>query len=203
MFYFYLSVKIYRSIVSKDFTKQVAAAEWLRLNTSDNNTDIINRLKALDISSVDIAILFAGTNNSTSQDALGDMNSTEINTVCGGLRHTITSLLQANPKIKIFIFTPVPRYYGDDWSAWDDSEFSDNKEIKGNYYIKLPEICQSIIEVAKFWHLPVCDMYYTIGWNKYNWPEYFNATNDGTHPNKGFKNIAEKMFSFILSHKNL
>ena len=43
-------------------------------------------------------------------------------------------------------------------------------------------------------------MYNTLGWNKYNFSQYFNDS-DGTHPKKGFKEIAKKIASFLIANK--
>jgi hypothetical protein len=63
----------------------------------------------------------------------------------------------------------------------------------------LLDYVDAIKYVAESNCIPVCDMYRTMGWNKYNFSQYFNDS-DGVHPYKGFKQIADRMQSFILSN---
>lgn len=177
------------AFTTKNWTKQINAAEWLKNNASDNNVAIINEVKDVNPEDVDIVVIFAGTNNFNNED-LGTAGDFDITKLAGGLGNSIKLLLETNPKISIYIFTPLPRYFGNDWSNWDNSQFSDNI-----YYLK--EICAMEESVAKYFHIPVCDMYFSIGWNRYNWSNFFSTTNDGTHPYKGFKQIANKMLSYI------
>lgn len=177
------------AFTTKNWTKQINAAEWLKDNASDNNVAIINEVKDVNPEDVDIVVIFAGTNNFNNED-LGTAGDFDITKLAGGLGNSIKLLLETNPKISIYIFTPLPRYFGKDWSNWDNSQFSDNI-----YYLK--EICAMEESVAKYFHIPVCDMYFSIGWNRYNWSNFFSTTNDGTHPYKGFKQIANKMLSYI------
>ena len=67
------------------------------------------------------------------------------------------------------------------------------------YAIYLDDYVDAIKYVAENNCIPVCDMYRTLGWNKWNFSQYFND-GDGVHPFKGFKQIAERMQSFILSN---
>ena len=54
-------------------------------------------------------------------------------------------------------------------------------------------------EVASH-HIPICDMYNTLGWNMYNFSNYFKDT-DGTHPYKGYMSIARKFKGFIDANR--
>ena len=47
--------------------------------------------------------------------------------------------------------------------------------------------------------IPVCDMYNTLGWNQFNFDNYFTK-GDGTHPYLGFEDIARKIAAFVYSN---
>lgn len=74
-----------------------------------------------------------------------------------------------------------------------DTYFSDNYVFNGK---NLREFSALIQSVAIKNHIPVCDLYNGLGWNLYNFLNYFYDT-DFTHPHKGFKALAEKMSKFI------
>ena len=64
----------------------------------------------------------------------------------------------------------------------------------------LKDFSEAIENEVRLNHISCCDMYNTLGWNKYNFSQYFND-NDGTHPKKGFKEIAKKIASFLIANK--
>lgn len=187
---------IVTAFAENNWTKQIAAANYLKENAGDDNTAIINEVKEILPTDVDIVTIFAGTNNIYGGDeSLGTPGNLDNKKLAGGLSIAIEKLLQANPKLAIYIFTPLPRYLGDNWSEWDDANFSDNFNNG-----QLVKICKTITDTAQYYHVPVCDMYYSIGWNKFNWSNFFQYTNDGTHPLKGFMQIGKKMLSYIESN---
>lgn len=74
--------------------------------------------------------------------------------------------------------------------------YSNNLQLNGK---TLREFSDLLYNVAKNNNVPVCDLYNTLGWNLYNFNNFFDNT-DSTHPFKGFEQIAEKIFKFILSN---
>ena len=77
----------------------------------------------------------------------------------------------------------------------DDSnvytEDSDTKEINGN---KLTDFATKTEEIAKEYHLPFIENYYSLGFNKLTRGIYFPA-NDGTHPNEAGRRLIAKHIS--------
>ena len=55
------------------------------------------------------------------------------------------------------------------------------------------------MEASKKNHIPVCDLYYGMGWTKYNFATFCTAA-DKTHPRNGFDVLAEKMAAFISAN---
>ena len=101
--------------------------------------------------------------------------------------------------VSLYWFPPIVRYLGSSIAAWDDSQFSDVYQNAAEKSLK--EFCEIITSEISAKHVPVCDLYNTFGWNKYNFSNYF-LDNDGTHPYKGFGHLGRKILSFIESNKS-
>ena len=187
-------VSISDAFARKDWTAQRNAANWLKNNESDDNISIIERLSSLNIENVDVLVLNGGTNDIDSIDNLGTEESYDAMKTAGALNTIIKNFLSINRKLQIYIATPIPRYFGESISSWDDEYWCDSYR-EG----VLTQIVSMIKEVSIRNRIPVCDLYYEIGWNKYNFSEYYND-NDGTHAYKGYSKIANKIYNFILSH---
>lgn len=205
---------ITRALNTGDFTKQEAAAQWLISDdntnkTSDDNTAIIERLKGVDLNSVDIVTIFIGTN-----DIGGDLgevgekgDDTSALNMSKGFYQIIKNLLTANPNLRIYYYCPMPRYFGDirtfdPENADTNPEWCDAYETAKGY--KFPEMVDHQISLAKHYKIPVCDMYRTLGINQWNIASIMRGDiSDGTHPYKGFKMIANKIASFIVYNNNL
>ena len=200
-------ISIVESLVNGNFSIQEKAVKYLKDNASDDNTQILNNLKKVKLSEIDIVTIFAGTNDSrTSGVILGE--SQDVSTtrnITGALSQIIKLLQSKNQNISIYVFTPIPRLYNrtndvhgnanGNWDTWSDVY----NQTESN--IKLPEIANKIQEISKNNHIPCCNLYYDLGWNKYNYSKFLlNNSLDGTHPFLGFKHIAMKMVSFINSN---
>ena len=81
-------------------------------------------------------------------------------------------------------------------SSRQDSDYSDVKTYGGK---TLRELAGNIVDLLIKNNIPVCNLYTTLGWNKYNFNQYF-LSNDSTHPYKGFKDLAIKVYKFITSN---
>ena len=159
-----------------------------------NYSSYINALKNNPIGSVDIVVLFAGTNDFASGVALGDVGSTNTSETLGAINKIIEELLAANGALKIFVFTPTIRYISNNRT---DPYYSDNWE--NSQGITLKEEAAKILECVEANHIPICDFYNTLGWNKYNFSTYFTPS-EGTHPETGYDSIARRMAGFIQSN---
>lgn len=193
-------VNMIQASIDQDFTKQVAAAEYLRDHASDDNTEVVTRLQGINWAKVDVVTIFAGTNDWYSGSNIGTTGTVGKSTTIGAINYIIQNLLGAYPHVKIFWFTPVVRwvsYTGDSGTA---ENFGDTYQA-GGYTLK--EFAALVETEVRLSHLPVCDLYNTLGWNMWNFSNYF-PSNDGTHPRKpaGMRGIAARMFGFLTSHKN-
>lgn len=74
--------------------------------------------------------------------------------------------------------------------------YSNNLKLNGKTLREFSELLYTVVHNN---NVPVCDMYNTLGWNLYNFNNFFDNT-DSTHPFYGFEQIAEKISKFILSN---
>ena len=191
------------AIVTGDWSYQDVAAEYLKNNAGDDNTTILAELKNVDVANIDVVTIFIGTNDKDNPESrlgvVGDVNP--VQNSLGGFGHTIEVLLTANPNLRIYYFCPMPRYFENPTDKeWDDSLWCDNYIGGSGTGVAFTEIVEKMIDNARYWHIPVCDMYRTLGVNRFN---IFTHAPDGTHPIKSLKMIANKIASFIVANNNL
>lgn len=179
------------SLISQDFSKQDAALAWYDANgvVDEKWPLIISAMKDIDLSNVDIVSIFIGTNDYNSSVELSDIDSIDIKTYNGAWNYILRNLCESYPQLSIFVYTPIIRQFGDVWCE-------DYTNGKGEH---LWDFAEASIEAAKRFGVPVCDLYHTMGWNKYNWSAF---TKDGTHPQYGYQHIARKMAGFVEGNLN-
>ena len=193
-------VNMVLSCCNNNFTIAEACAEYIKTTQGDDNTDIVARAKAINWNNVDAVIVLGGTNDWNNGHYLGTNSDATADTTLGAINIIIQSLLSTFPHIKLFWFTPLVRWLASSLSERTVANWAGNAE-NGREHVTLPVYVDAIIDKVKAESIPVCDMYYTLGWNMYNFSAYFND-NDGTHPRKGNKEIARKVFQFINANKS-
>lgn len=184
---------------SNDYSIVEASASYIQSNATPqyNPIDVIERLKSIDWNKVGIVTILGGTNDWNNGNNLGEATDENATSTLGALNHIIKTLLTAYPHLRVYVFTPLVRYVASSLAERTDATWAGtmtNGEGK-----TILDYVDAIKYVAENNCIPVCDMYRTLGWNKWNFSQYFND-GDGTHPYKGFKQIAERMQSFILSN---
>lgn len=191
-------VNMVKASCDGDFTKQESAASYLAQNANDDNTNIIAKAKNIVWEDVHAVVLFGGTNDwNNAISSIGTPTSEDVNTSFGAVNIIVQTLLSKYPKLALYFVTPTVRWidYSGDGSAL--SNFSDNIK-RGDLTLK--EFVEQLKQVIEAQHQPICDVYNTLGWNIYNFAEYFEST-DGTHPIKGFKPLGLKIAAFIKSNQ--
>ena len=148
------------------------------------------------IDDFDIVTIFGGTNDYTGGSTIGDNILTNLNerTICGAINDMIKLLLQAKSNLRIYFFTPIIRMFDNTVSLATSSDVYVHSDAPDNKL--LPEVCDIIEQAVKKNHIPVDNWYWSLGWNVYNFSEYFGR--DYTHPYNGFRWLAEKMSEFVL-----
>lgn len=182
--------------VNNSWEEVDAAVTWLyNQNHSHDYRAMVASLKTIDISTVDIITIFGGTNDFTGDSKLGNLGSADISEISGALEVMFNLIQTANPKIEVFVFSPIVRYINNNRTSayWSDNYVSTNPNLSGK---KLPDIVDFIGDVCQYYHINFDNWYWNLGWNPFNFSNYFNS-NDGTHPYKGFKYLGEKMFNYL------
>lgn len=196
-------INLVKAIVANDFTEQTKAVNWLA-NHGDDNTAILARVKAIDWTLVDGVTIFAGTNDwASNTPVLGQSGGTDVNYTLGAINEIIRLLLSTFKQLKIYWFTPIVRWTDYSGGTGTDGGWGDVKNYNatdGN----LKQFANAIENEVRLNHIPVCDLYNTLGWNKSNFSEYF-PNNDGTHPQKiaGVTYLAKRIGAFILANNAL
>lgn len=179
------------SIASGDWSLQDQAVIDLLANYSDDNSEPLNRLKAIDFNEVDIITIFYGTNDFRGNIPLGIEADLDGTTIYGAINKTVDNILTKYPHLQIAFITPMFR----ERQSSSDTLDSDNHPNGDGVY--LIEYGDTIKQASEKYHLPVLDMYRTSGINKYTAPTYLI---DGLHPNnKGFEYLGNKIGAFLLS----
>ena len=188
-------VNMVRSSCEQDFSCQDAAVVLL-----PQYAKVIQRLKSIVWENVAAVIILGGTNDWKNAGlSMGESGSKAVNLTLGAINDIIERLMGTYKHVSLYWFTPIVRYLGSSIAAWDDSQFSDVYQNAAEKSLK--EFCEIITSEISAKHVPVCDLYNTFGWNKYNFSNYF-LDNDGTHPYKGFGHLGRKILSFIESNKS-
>lgn len=182
------------SIANNDWTLQDTAISATWSDKPNYFNDTLTLLKSIDFSKVDIITIAYGTNDFTGDIHLENSdNNKDVSRFAGALRYSIETLLNAYPHLKIFVCTPIYRFWLDDSGVFtEDSDTHENERGA-----KLTDFVAKTKEVAEEYHVPYIDNY-NIGMNKYNRSVYFSST-DGTHPilagcDLMAANIAKKLF---------
>lgn len=193
-------VNIARGLANGDISKQVEAANWCVANNKGDSfwKVTMDNLALVDMTKVDIVTIFGGTNDFNSGVTIGDVTSTNDKEYCGAINNIVEVLMTAYPHLSIFVFTPIVRHFVDSSTSSTDADFSDNYIKGGN---KLTDIRDAAIRSAEHNHVPYCNLYDGMGWNKWNFWKFF-PTNDGTHPRYGYQHIARKMAQFVCANLN-
>lgn len=168
------------SIANKDWTLQDAAIaqETWEGGKPSYFAEVLAMLKGIDFNKVDIVTIAYGTNDFMGGNDLENTNDLySTSTFAGALRYSIETLLTSYPHLKIFVCSQVWRFWMDSSGAY--TEDSDTYANADN--MTLVDFVEKTEGVAKEYHLPYIDNYYTTGFNRFNCGVYFSAT-DGTHP---------------------
>jgi hypothetical protein len=97
---------------------------------------------------------------------------------------------------------PTVRWYSYSQGTGTPSNFSDNYNINGSAPKTFREFVHDIqMHEYILNHVPCINLYDELQWTMWNFSNFF-PENDGTHPKFGFKNIAEKIASYLLANKN-
>ena len=195
------------SIAAGDFSAQAESGISITYKQGGENVNYvplrIATLTAIDWSKVDYITIAYGTNDWNSNYGLDNENDPDdTTTYIGAFRYSVEKILTAYPNIKILAITPLWRWW-DTNSGMPSGETGDyleaNTYAKGTGYY-LWNYGNALIEAAKWYHIPVLDMYFNCMMNKQNRYQYFNV-NDGTHPKVEGKMLFAQILAAALEAK--
>ncbi|WP_111937584.1 BppU family phage baseplate upper protein [Clostridium paraputrificum] len=156
-------------------------------------SEVITMLEETDWTKIDIIFIAYGTNDFTGQNIVYD-NDNPSNLYCynNAYRYALEKLLTLYPHLRVILITPA-------WRFWDDNGTylydSDTHVIGGQ---KLYDFVECAEKVAKDIHIPVINIYDSLGANKYTRSQYFKPT-DGTHHHEN----GRLNYGNLVSHKSV
>ena len=152
----------------------------------------VTTARSLSYENDEMVYVAAGTNDLTQNVALGSIGTVaqttfDRTTFYGAYRSTIEYILASNPKVKLFLATPLQR---------NANGYSVEK-ANGNG-LKLGDYRAAIIALGAFYGVPVLDMYAISGFTGRTLATF---TGDGLHPNEaGFDRMASVVCGQLRSH---
>lgn len=152
----------------------------------------VTTVRSLDYANDEMVYIAAGTNDLTQNVALGSIGTVaqtafDRNTFYGAYRSTIEYILASNPKVKLFLATPLQR----------NANGYSVETANGNG-LKLSDYRAAIIALGAFYGVPVLDMYAISGITGRTLATF---TGDGLHPNEaGFDRMASVVCGQMRSH---
>ena len=139
---------------------------------SDNVGTFLQRVSSVPLDS-DIVSIFGSFNDLWAENyVLGDLESTDTNTVYGAIKATIEALYARNENYLVVLITPTP------WSNANDMHSNNPKNPLTKGYVK------AILEVGEWYGLPVVDLFHNSGMHPSdeNYKTHHFLNGDGGHP---------------------
>ncbi len=161
--------------------RQIKPSQWSR-----HDLDFPMRAAEMD-KDADIIVVFGGTNDFGHGDApIGEFSDRTPDTFYGALHYLYSYLMTEYPASAIFVCTPLHR-------------LTENEpDMKGRV---LSDYVDMIKEVARYYSLPVIDLYSTYGVQPMIDAQREKYVPDGLHPNDaGHVLLSERIANFILSY---
>ena len=184
------------------FENQIAAAQCIadHYPSDTNNPPIVARLAAIDWFKIDAVVILAGTNDYGENNNHGESGSTDVNKTMGAINEIVRLLCTTYKHLSLYYVSPTVHWRDYSQGVGDPDKWCDvfmpagEQIIRGQFY-------DNIIAEFVLNHIPTLNLYKELGWNKYNFSDYF--WQDGTHPSKGkgFFMMANKIVGFFGANK--
>ena len=138
----------------------------------------------------DIVVVFGGTNDFGQGDApFGTMNDREDDTFYGALHDLCQKLINRYPTAQLLFMTPLHRL---------SEDIVGTNELGLRLEHTLSDYTDAIIEVARFYSIPVLDLFRVSGIQPRVDVQRELFMPDGVHPNDaGAARMAEKLIAFL------
>lgn len=160
------------AIVTGDWTRQEAAANYINANAGHDFRHVIADLKSLNWNLVNLIMLGFGTNDLTGGEApIGSNTDNTGLTIKGAMNIFLSKVQTAYPKIEILVIPPIYRniggFGGESSDTWTNG-----------LGIKMRDIIEAEEEICKLNHIDCLTLYDTLGINAKTLSQF---TDDGTH----------------------
>jgi lysophospholipase L1-like esterase len=132
--------------------------------------DVVNEMKNMDWTTVDIITINHGVNDITGGNSVEGETTTSYQ---GALEHTIKTIMSKYPNIRILVITPTQIFTGD----YDEKEILVNNKCK---------------EISEKYSLQYVDTFKKLGVNSLNSSHWFT---DGIHPSEEGRKALAKLIS--------
>ncbi len=161
--------------------RQIKPSEWYM-----HDFDFCMRAAEMD-KDADVIVVFGGTNDFGHGDApIGAFADRTPDTFYGALHYLYTYLMTEYPSAQIFVCTPLHRL---------------NENVPNRNGKILSDYADMIKEVARYYSLPVIDLFSMSGINPVIEAQRERYMPDGLHPNdSGHILLADRIGNFILSY---
>lgn len=183
-------------ISSGEFTELITAANTVKTEQGDDNTEQANLVASIDYSTLDYMILFWGTNDYGGNIPIGNDTDEGHDTLKGAINLVVKNILTRYPNIHLLFIAPF-------WRATYTgvSDFCDSDTYTNPLGFKLPQYVDAIVERAKALHIPCVNLYDNMCINKYNYTHWLT---DGLHPKQGigYEYVTQKIVSGLTSNYN-
>lgn len=169
----------------------VSGATW-QYRDKSTTVNMIDSIRKTDFSDVKNVVAFGGTNDFAQGLRIGTVDDEDDQTLCGAMNQAIQFIYTHNPKISIYLVTPM-------WRARINGDTPVDVETTPNSAgLYLRDYVDAVIAIGKKYHLPVLDLYHEFPINQYN---STSLLADGLHPNDdGYVLLAKKIGKFLNSN---
>jgi hypothetical protein len=203
----YSMIKAFCDVATIDpnerFKNQIASAECVYTwkTSHDDNRAIIQTLVNTDPNDIDAIIILHGANDYATYGYWGVSGSYDVTTLLGAINQSVKELNSVFKSKPVFYVTPPVRWFNYSGGTGVQQDFSDYYVREGSPKSYKEFVYEILANEYMLNHVPVCDIYGELQWTMWNFSNYF-PSNDGTHPRPGFKNIGQKISSFLIANKN-
>lgn len=158
------------------------------------------KIKSYNFNDVDAVTLTSGANDFKNLIPLGSLSAIggefDVSTYYGSIQMSIESIKNSNPKIKIYLITPIKGWYNEEGTT-----SVPNPNAKG---MMSCEYANAIVEIGCLYDIPVCDWFNGLNFKESNISMNFGETVNAPyylHPtNYGYSQMGKELVQFLKNN---
>lgn len=177
------------NMLGVDEYKNLGQSGMPTANGVPDRPGVVNTILKADHSKAELCTILCGTNDFKLNVELGCLSDSDYDdeTFYGAYQISIEKILKDNPNITLVLITPIQRDK-DGYDIYSTNEVG----------YKLEDYVNAVIELGKYYNLPVCDLYNNCVIKYENITDY---TIDGLHPNnEGQKIMGDYICEFLKDY---